>query len=254
MITIGIACYNNLEYTKKCIESIKKYTKEPYQLLVVDDASTDGTFEYLNTLDCTIIKHDNNLGWVIACNDIIGNTDTEFLVLMNNDVEVTEGWLTAMLKTMNKRKDIGIVGCKHIDPKSGFMIHAGGYIDYIHPKCRGYMKNNSVFYNIELECQLISFACVLFRTEVFKTGMRFDTSYLSPGGYDDADMSIQVRELGYKLYYCPNSVIYHHGFVTRGKDHDMMTICDVINLSYFLSKWKEKIVHDTDLMENVDYE
>ena len=102
MTSIVILTYNKLNYTKKCIESIRKYTcKESYEIIVVDNASTDGTIEWLKTQsDIITIFNKENLGFPKGCNQGIKIAKGDEVLLLNNDVIVTPKWLINLLEAL----------------------------------------------------------------------------------------------------------------------------------------------------------
>ncbi|RYD03774.1 hypothetical protein N752_18680 [Desulforamulus aquiferis] len=115
LTSIVIPCYNQVEYTKLCLASVFEHTKEPFELILVNNGSEDGTNEYFNYLagvhkNIQIINNSNNLGFGAACNQGMAIAKGEFVLILNNDVVVTSGWLTRMIKLANSSKEIGIVG------------------------------------------------------------------------------------------------------------------------------------------------
>ena len=118
MVSIIILTHNQLEYTRLCIESIYKYTTESYQLILVDNGSTDGTVEYLKSVvshkssidSHKLICNQKNLGFARGCNQGIEEASGSYILLLNNDVVVTDGWLKRMLQCAESDSKIGIVG------------------------------------------------------------------------------------------------------------------------------------------------
>ncbi|HHV75686.1 MAG TPA: glycosyltransferase family 2 protein, partial [Thermoanaerobacterium sp.] len=109
--SIIIVTHNQLEYTRKCIESIRKHTKLPYELIVIDNASNDETVEYLESQhDIKLIKNNENRGFPASCNQGISIAKGEYIVLLNNDTIVTENWLNNLLYCLNNAENAGIVG------------------------------------------------------------------------------------------------------------------------------------------------
>jgi glycosyltransferase involved in cell wall biosynthesis/polysaccharide pyruvyl transferase WcaK-like protein/MoaA/NifB/PqqE/SkfB family radical SAM enzyme len=120
---IMLTC-NQLQYTKKCIESILQNTQKPYELIIVDNGSTDGTVEYLESevpknhpdLRIKIIKNKENKGFAGGNNQGMAVASGDYILLLNNDVVVTTGWLERMLSCAEKQPEIGIVG-----PRSNYV-------------------------------------------------------------------------------------------------------------------------------------
>ncbi len=95
--SIVILTRNQLEYTKLCVEGIARTTPEPHELVFVDNASTDGTLEYLRSIEgAVVIDNDANLGFGGACNQGMAVASGDRILLLNNDVVPTAGWLAAL--------------------------------------------------------------------------------------------------------------------------------------------------------------
>ncbi len=115
LISIVILTFNQLKYTKECVESIRKHTPEPHEIIFVDNGSTDGTVKWLKKLvtdnpNYMLIENRKNLGFAKGCNQGIEASSGEYILLSNNDVVVTENWLSGMIECLNSAPDVGIVG------------------------------------------------------------------------------------------------------------------------------------------------
>src|SRR5262245_38451575 len=119
--SIVIVTQDQLEYTRLCLASIFASTPEPYELIVVDNGSSDGTPDYLKGIgNCkegtnrpvrtTIAMNPENRGFPAAANQGIGAATGQQIVLLNNDTIVTSGWLTRMLLALHSDPRIGMVG------------------------------------------------------------------------------------------------------------------------------------------------
>src|SRR4051812_33695377 len=109
--SIIILTCNQLHITHMCLESIRCYTDEPYELIVVDNGSTDETVNYLKSqADVKVILNDKNLGFAKGCNQGMEVATGDTLLFLNNDTIVTSNWLTTMLQVLYKDEDIGVVG------------------------------------------------------------------------------------------------------------------------------------------------
>src|SRR5512147_2918301 len=100
LISLVIPVYNQLHYTKQCVEAIQRHTTIPYELILVDNASSDGTHEYLRTLKATIISNEKNLGCAKAWNQGIRASGGTMVAILNNDIVVTPGWLERLVAFM----------------------------------------------------------------------------------------------------------------------------------------------------------
>tara|TARA_R110000868_G_scaffold376770_1_gene641855 strand:+ start:2389 stop:7095 length:4707 start_codon:yes stop_codon:yes gene_type:complete len=111
LTSIIIVTHNQLPYTQQCIDSLRMRTDEPYELILIDNGSTDGTPDYLNTIaDARIILNPDNRGFPAAVNQGIAASSGQNVLLLNNDTLVTTGWLDRLLVQLHSGEDIGIVG------------------------------------------------------------------------------------------------------------------------------------------------
>ncbi len=235
--SIIILTYNNLEKTKLCLESIRKYTKdEIYEIIVIDNNSTDGTKDWLKTQDeIKVIYNDNNLGFPIGCNQGIEVANYNYdILLLNNDTIVTNNWLTNLRKCLYHNNNTGAVGaisnCNDNLQGCNFI-----YSDYNDMQNKAFFNNISDSNRWEEKAFLIGF-CLLIKREVINKIKVLDISY-SPGYIEDNDLSLQIISLGYKLFLCHDSFIYHD----RGSSfrHDVSKFNNLIlkNRQTFENKW-----------------
>jgi 2-polyprenyl-3-methyl-5-hydroxy-6-metoxy-1,4-benzoquinol methylase len=111
LTSIIILTHNQLEYTRQCLESIRRLTDEPYELIVVDNASTDGTVDYLRAMDgLRLILNNTNRGFPAAVNQGIALSRGRQVLLLNNDTVVTTGWLRRLLDALHSDPRIGLAG------------------------------------------------------------------------------------------------------------------------------------------------
>ncbi len=107
MASIIIPCWNQLEFTQQCVAALKRHTREPWELIVVDNGSTDQTGIYLAGLQAmaavpvTVVANTKNRGFPAAINQGLQIARGEYLVLLNNDVVVTDAWLDQLIGLAN---------------------------------------------------------------------------------------------------------------------------------------------------------
>ena len=128
-VSIIVPTWNKLEFLKPMVESIENNTQWPFELIIVDNASDDGTQEFVLTsnfkMDGQYIRNEENKGFAIPNNQGAKVAKGNFLCLLNNDTIVTKGWLTAMMKVFSEEKSVGLVGARLIHPGKGTIQHAG---------------------------------------------------------------------------------------------------------------------------------
>lgn len=235
LTSIIILTYNKLNYTKQCIESIRDNTsKGSYELIIVDNCSNDGTKEWLKSQkDIITIFNDKNLGFPKGCNQGIKISNGESILLLNNDVIVTQNWLSNLTTCLYSSHEIGAVSAV----SNSCPYYQTIETDY---KTIYEMQNFSKRYNIsnsnkwEERLKLIGF-CMLIKREVIKKIGLLDEVF-SPGNYEDDDYSIRIREAGYKLMLCNDTFIHHYGG-TSFKENKEYSKLLTNNEEKFKEKW-----------------
>src|SRR3989442_8127467 len=109
-VSLVIPVYNQLLHTMQCLESILRLPEKAGEIIIVDNASTDGTPEYLNSVGVTVIRNANNLGCAKAWNQGIQASKGDVIGILSNDSIVTSGWLPALLRFMEES------GCGIVSP------------------------------------------------------------------------------------------------------------------------------------------
>src|SRR5262249_32561918 len=118
LASILILCCDQLDCTRQCLESILRCTRRPYELIIVDNASTDGTAAYLEEIRrrpgparVEVIRNETNVGYPAGCNQALGRAKGEYLVFLNNDTIVTPGWLDGLIAwSLHDWPKVGMVG------------------------------------------------------------------------------------------------------------------------------------------------
>ncbi|MCX7694219.1 MAG: glycosyltransferase family 2 protein, partial [Caloramator sp.] len=235
--SIIILTYNNLDYTKLCIESIRKFTsKNTYEIIVVDNNSTDGTAEWLkNQQDLKIILNSENMGFPKGCNQGIKiaqkNND---ILLLNNDVIVTPNWLDNLRKCLYSNEVIGAVGAVTNSCSNYQMIS----VNY---KNLNEMIEFAQNYNIsdkdkwEERLRLVGYCMLVKREVIDKIGLLDEI--FTPGNFEDDDYSFRIRKAGYRLYLCKDTFVHHFGSASFRKNSDKYEKLLIDNRNKFINKW-----------------
>jgi GT2 family glycosyltransferase len=217
-ISIIVLCYNGLqEATIPCVESILRNTPhDRYELIIVDNASTDGTQNYLRQLAITqhqikLCLNKTNRGFAGGNNDGIRLAKGAFLVLLNNDTLVPPGWSNALINLLIGRKDVGLVGPvtnsagneQRVDlsglNERNFAAIAKGYTD----------RQQGVWFTTER----LGFFCVAMRRTLVQSVGFLDEQF-GIGMFEDDDFCLRVKKAGYKLAVVEDSFVYHKGSVS----------------------------------------
>lgn len=248
-VSIVIPAYDGWQMNYRCLRSIFKNTHGiSYEVIFADDGSSDETAniaEYIK--NAVLIRNPANLGFLKNCNNATKFTKGEYILFLNNDTEVTTGWLHSLAELMDKDHTIGITGSKLIYP-DGRLQEAGGIFwqdasawNYGHKRNPGAPE-----YTYVKEVDYISGASLMIRKSVWDKIGGFDERY-SPAYCEDADLAFEVRKMGLKIVYQPLSVVIHHEGFSHGSDNKpkagLTTIKEYqkLNILKFKSKWKEEL-------------
>ncbi|MGB7451050.1 MAG: glycosyltransferase, partial [Lysobacterales bacterium] len=217
-VSIVIPVYNKWVYTAACLRSLLDAAgKYSFEVIVVDDQSTDETAERLADIDgLTHLRNEKNLGFVGSCNRGARQARGEYLVLLNNDTQVLEGWLDELIDTFEREPQAGLVGARLVYPdgslqeSGGIVFNDGSGWNY----GRGKQAENPEFLYLR-ETDYCSGACIALKTKYFHQIGGFDERY-APAYYEDTDLAFRVRESGLKVLIQPLSAVIHHEGITSG--------------------------------------
>lgn len=217
--SIIIVTYNGLnDATIPCLDSVFAHTSGcDFEVIVVDNNSTDGTPTYLEEksrgeprLKC--IFNDVNRGFAGGNNDGIRVADGDFLVLLNNDTRVTEGWLTMFVTALEDER-IGLVGPVTNSVGNEQKIFTVGQTpEEILAEGMRWAEMSS---SDRFETGLLGFFCVALRRQLIERVGLLDEAF-GLGFYEDDDFSIRVRKAGYRLVCLENVFIFHRGSASFG--------------------------------------
>ena len=213
-VSIVVLTYNNLELNKFCIESVLEKTAYPnYELIVLDNASTDGTVEYLNEVNerkdprVKIIINPENSGFAGGNNIAIDQATGEFIMLLNNDTVITKGWLTNAVKHMENDPKCGMCGAVTNSIGNEAMIG----VNYKNLKelasfAFQYTRihNNETYTNVDR----LAMFCTLIRKDIMDKYGKLDANY-QVGMFEDDDYAQVVKSAGYKLIIAEDVFVHH---------------------------------------------
>ncbi len=247
---IAILSYNRVKLLRKCIESIFANTSADYRICVVDQASTDGTRNYLKKLGDRIdhMATDENHGFVDGNNLVMEEYAESDVVLLNNDTEVQPGWLTALVDRAYSDPTIGVVGAKLIYP-DGLLQAAGCEIfsDASGREIGKYDDPSRFIYNQTADVDYCSGACLYVKRETLNQTGFFDTQY-APAYWEDTDLCFAARDAGYRVVYEPQSVVVHHEGGSFGSAHAQSRSSELQdrNRPKFIKKWSSALAAQRD--------
>ncbi len=244
-ISIIIPMFNQFRFTQACLASLQEHQGvERFEVIVVDDCSTDGTAEAVPQLPGIVYLHnETNLGFIASCNHGAAKARGKYLVFLNNDTLVKPGWLTALLDTFAEESRAGIVGSKLLYP-DGRLQEAGGIIwrDASGWNYGKFDDPKKPEYNYLREVDYCSAAALMIPKSLFASVGGFDSGY-APAYYEDTDLAFKVRRAGYKVLYQPLSEVIHYEGATGGTDLTTGTKkYQDINRSAFAERWAAELM------------
>ncbi len=218
--SIIIPVFNQFHFTQACLASLQQHLDEhALEVIVVDDGSTDETSDLVPRIEGVLyLSNPTNAGFIASCNLGAAKARGDYLVFLNNDTLVTEGWLSTLLETFQNEPQAGLVGSKLVFP-NGRLQEAGGIIwnDGSGWNFGNFDDPGKPEYNYLREVDYCSAACAMIPKSIFESLGGFDTRY-SPAYYEDTDLAFKLRQKGYKVFYQPLSEVIHFEGATAGTD------------------------------------
>ena len=247
LTSIVILTRNQIGYTRMCLDSIRARTDEPYELVVVDNGSTDATLDYLRSQDdVQLIENPDNRGFPAACNQGIRAASGKQILLLNNDVIVTTGWLRRLLRALHSDPNIGLVGpCTN--NISGPQQVPGSYHDLACLDGFAWEWGKTHDQVLEDLDRLVGFCLLIRRSLIERIGLLDERFGL--GNYEDDDYCRRARRAGYRTVFARDAFIHHFGGVTHraeGIDHAALL---ARNEQLYRDKWEnsEKQVRQAEM-------
>ncbi|MGB2798805.1 MAG: glycosyltransferase [Dehalococcoidia bacterium] len=241
-VSIIVAAYSNWSYTLTCLKSIRENAEGDYEVVVVDDASSDETPDMLSKVrNIGLIRNEENVGFLESCNRGAQAARGRHLLFLNNDTIVAGNWLTSLL-AIGGRGDVGAVGSKLIYP-NGILQEAGGII-WNTGSCLSYGwgdDSEKPEYNYVRDVDYCSAASLMAKRELFEEIGGFDTRF-ERGYYEDSDFCLSLRDRGYRVLYQPASVVVHFGGMKCRADESFGgSRSQEVNRSKFVDKWNDTL-------------
>lgn len=251
-VSILVPVFNHLTTTLECLASIAASVEvggPSFEIIVANDASTDASAEILAGItNLRVVNQPENLGFLRNCNAAAPTARGKYLLLLNNDVQVTSGWLSALVESLSASPDVGAVGPRIVYPsgwlqEAGTALHRDGTAEMIGlndlPDRPRYSYPRDVDY--------CSGACLMLRNADFKALQGFDAHY-APAYCEDSDLCMRLRKQGKRIVYCAEATVVHHLSKTSDNlSRDYKLSCIATNLEKFTERWRP----DLDRLDDV---
>lgn len=221
MVSIVIPNYNGIEFLLNCLQSLQKQSYENYEIIVVDNASTDGSMMHVKEKfpEVIQIELDKNYGFSKAVNEGIKRSTSQYVILLNNDTTVDEKFVEELVNVMEGSKNIFSCQAKMLQMYESTRIDDAGdyYCALGWAFARGKGKSASLFQ----ENTKIFAACAgaaIYRREVFEQIGYFDEAHFAY--LEDIDIGYRARINGFKNRYAAKSIVYHAGSASSGSRYN----------------------------------
>jgi GT2 family glycosyltransferase len=230
-VAVVILNWNGKKLMEQFLQQVIDYSPQA-EIIVADNASTDDSVDFLKTNfpDVRIIQLPVNYGFAGGYNKALEQVNADYYMLLNSDVQVTEGWLVPLTEFLDRHPEtaacqpkIKSYSDKHLFEHAGA---AGGFIDFLgYPFCRGRIFNqleeDRHQYDSVTEVFWATGACMLIRSEVFRKLHGFDERFFAH--MEEIDLCWRIQRAGYKIHCIPSSVVFHVGGGTLPKKNPRKT-------------------------------
>lgn len=250
-VYIVVLNYNSFEDTKECIRSLDKIYYKNYNIVIVDNCSSDGSYEKLINIfsDYTIIRTDKNLGYAYGNNAGIKfglDNGADYICILNSDVIVEKDFLDKLVSKIEENDKIGIAGSCICDYHEKDIVQSmGANINLYFAAARRKFKGENYFSidSSDVDADYVEGACLLIKRDVFKSiGFIPENYFLF---FEETEFCLKARKAGYKVMCIYASRVYHKGSSTISKFSNLSYSYLNRNRVIFVrrnSKWYQKII------------
>ncbi|MDR1951360.1 MAG: glycosyltransferase family 2 protein [Bacteroidales bacterium] len=237
-IAVVILNWNGKNFLEKFLPNVIEHSADKAEVIVADNASTDNSVEFLkqNFPNIRLIQNAENGGFSKGYNDALKHVEADYLVLLNSDIEVAPNWIQPVIDLMESDKNIAVCQPKIRSycerEKFEYAGAAGGFIDrFGYPFCRGRifdtLETDNGQYDDVCEIFWATGAAMFVKASIYREFGGLDEDFFAH--MEEIDFCWRVKNAGYKVMYCPNSVVYHIGGGTLPKHSPRKTYLNFRN-------------------------
>lgn len=213
LVSLIVLNWNGRQHLAYCLPSLLATDYSPYEIIVVDNASTDDsvTFVHENFPNVQVIVNERNLGFSAGMNIGLRAARGDIVVLLNNDIYVRPDWLHALIRPIVTNESVGIVGCKLLFPDEQTIQHAGATLTYptAYSQHYGYQEMDRGQCDQVREVDYVTGAAMAIARRVLVDVGFLDEGF-SPFYFEEADFCRRAKAAGYQVLYVPDAVAIHH--------------------------------------------
>ncbi|MDD6541988.1 MAG: glycosyltransferase family 2 protein [Prevotella sp.] len=237
-VAIVILNWNGKQMMMSYLPSVIQYSREEASIIVADNASTDGSVQWLREHhpEVRVIELDKNYGFAEGYNRALKQVQAQYYVILNSDVQVTHHWLTPLIENMDAHEEVAACQPKLLSVADNDSFEyagaAGGFIDrFGYPFCRGRIfdtvEQDQGQYDEDAEILWATGACLMIRSADFWRAGGFDGRFFAHN--EEIDLCWRLHDMGRKIYCYPDSEVFHVGGGTLPKNNPMKTYLNFRN-------------------------
>jgi GT2 family glycosyltransferase len=245
-VSIIILNYNGSKFIEGCLSSVLKTDYPNFEVILVDNASKDGSLEIARRLfgkdpRLKIVRNDENLGFAEGNNVGARHARGDILVFLNEDTEVDPNWLKELVKVLISDTKVGAAQCKILMAHEKHKIESvGHYLDYCGieswASAKVFKETDLGQYDRIREIFYAKGAAMGVKRHVFFEAGGFDPAYFID--HEEIDLCWRIRLLGYKILFVPNSIVYHYGGAFVGRREENLQILFHLRKNHIMSLMK----------------
>jgi N-acetylglucosaminyl-diphospho-decaprenol L-rhamnosyltransferase len=221
-VSVVIVSFNTRPHLLRCVASLETHVTLPLQILVVDNASDDGSAEAVRSGHpaVQVIENNANLGFAAACNRGLREARAPYVLLLNSDAEVCAGAVEGLAAVLDARADVGIVGPRTVGHDGGPQVSFGPdltplaewrqrrLLRAVRERRPEAIREVEALCAREQEPAWVSGACLLARKSALEAVGGLDERFFLYE--EDVDLCLRVRQAGWRILYTPGAVVMHH--------------------------------------------
>ncbi|MEK9628644.1 MAG: glycosyltransferase [Nitrospinota bacterium] len=244
LVSVIVPNWNGMRFVGMCLDSLAELNFENFEVIIVDNGSEDGSREMIEEKYpwVRLLKLPYNKGFAIACNEGIKAAKAEYVVLLNNDIEVTPDWLAELYEGMERHPECGMGTTKmmFLDNRDVFYNTGDLFHSWSAGGGRGQGEKDTGQYDTE---EYVFGACAgagIYRKKLFEQIGLFDEDFFIFA--EDVDLNMRSQLQGFKAVYLPKSKVYHIGTATVGLYSDRYVyLCKRNDILVFIKNYSLKM-------------